>query len=220
MGEMDSLNRIFWARQEIFIMKVYLPIVIGFLILLIGLAGLFALSFWWRHYRLWRLGKEENRFDQVGRTDQEHAGSRFRQRPDREGTLSGDFPFSHLLGGGPHLSRKVRQALLLSCRFDQSTAGHFPLCFLPLRNRRAHGDCRRLPGHLPEVHPQAFPSRNQTRQPTDLRLGIVSSCDRLSRQRVPDGRCRGRCSSGLDYVGAGQLSFFTSHAHPAQHPAQ
>ena len=39
MGEMDSLNRIFWARQEIFIMKVYLPIVIGFLILLIGLAA-------------------------------------------------------------------------------------------------------------------------------------------------------------------------------------
>ncbi len=67
MGEMDSLNRIFWARQEIFIMKVYLPIIIGFLVLLIGLAALFVVSFWWRHYRLWHLGKEENRFDQVGR---------------------------------------------------------------------------------------------------------------------------------------------------------
>ena len=64
---MDSLNRIFWARQEIFIMKVYLPIVIGFLILLIGLAALFVVSFWWRHYRLWHLGKEENRFDQVAK---------------------------------------------------------------------------------------------------------------------------------------------------------
>src|SRR5512136_181078 len=65
MGEMDSLNRLFWSRQEVYIMKVFLPIVIGFLILLIGLAGLFALSLWWRHYRLWRLGKDENRFDRV-----------------------------------------------------------------------------------------------------------------------------------------------------------
>ncbi len=64
---MDSLNRIFWARQEIFIMKVFLPIIIGVLIILIGLAALFVVSFWWRHYRLWHLGKEENRFDQVGR---------------------------------------------------------------------------------------------------------------------------------------------------------
>ena len=62
---MDSLNRLFWSRQEVYIMKVFLPIVIGFLILLIGLAGLFALSLWWRHYRLWRLGKEENRSDRV-----------------------------------------------------------------------------------------------------------------------------------------------------------
>ena len=65
MGEMDSLNRLFWSRQEVYIMKVFLPIVIGFLILLIGLAGLFVLSLWWRHYRLWRLGKDENRFDRV-----------------------------------------------------------------------------------------------------------------------------------------------------------
>ena len=46
-------------------MKVFLPIIIGFLILFIGLLAIFALSFWWRHYRLWHLGKDENRFDQV-----------------------------------------------------------------------------------------------------------------------------------------------------------
>ena len=62
---MDSLNRLFWSRQEVYILKVFLPIVIGFLILLMGLAALFALSLWWRHYRLWRLGKDENRFDRV-----------------------------------------------------------------------------------------------------------------------------------------------------------
>jgi Fe-S oxidoreductase/nitrate reductase gamma subunit len=67
MGEMDSLNRAFWASQETFIYKVFLPVIIGFLVLLIGLAALFALSFWWRHYRLWRLGKDDDRFDQVGR---------------------------------------------------------------------------------------------------------------------------------------------------------
>ncbi len=67
MGEMDSLNRIFWARQETLLFKIFLPVILGFLVLLIALAGLFALSFWWRHYRLWRLGKDENRFDQVGR---------------------------------------------------------------------------------------------------------------------------------------------------------
>jgi Fe-S oxidoreductase/nitrate reductase gamma subunit len=59
---MDSLAR-FWTGQEVYIMKVFLPIIIGFLILFIGLLAVSVLSFWWRHYRLWYLGKEENRSD-------------------------------------------------------------------------------------------------------------------------------------------------------------
>ena len=62
---MDNLNRIFWAGQEVYIMKVFMPIMMGFLVLLIGLIALFALSFWWQHYRVWRLGKDEDRSGQV-----------------------------------------------------------------------------------------------------------------------------------------------------------
>lgn len=62
---MDSLNRIFWAGQEIYIMKIFLPVIIGFLVLYMGLLALSAFIFWQKHYRLWRLGKDENRFDQV-----------------------------------------------------------------------------------------------------------------------------------------------------------
>jgi Fe-S oxidoreductase len=62
---MDHLNQIFWARQEIYIMKVFMPIMIGFLVLLIGLIALFVLSFWWHHYRVWRLGKDEDRSGHV-----------------------------------------------------------------------------------------------------------------------------------------------------------
>jgi Fe-S oxidoreductase/nitrate reductase gamma subunit len=45
-------------------MKVFLPIILGFLVLFIGLLAVSALAFWWRHSRLWHLGKEENRSDQ------------------------------------------------------------------------------------------------------------------------------------------------------------
>jgi Fe-S oxidoreductase len=62
---MDSLNHIFWASQEVYIMKIFLPVIIGFLVLYIGLITFSASSFWSRHYRLWRLGKDEHRFDQV-----------------------------------------------------------------------------------------------------------------------------------------------------------
>jgi Fe-S oxidoreductase/nitrate reductase gamma subunit len=60
---MNSLTR-FWTAQEVYIMKVFLPIIIGFLVLFIGLLAISVLAFWWRHYRLWFLGKEENRSDQ------------------------------------------------------------------------------------------------------------------------------------------------------------
>ncbi len=60
---MDPLTR-FWTGQEVYIMKVFFPVIIGFLVLFIGLLALFALSFWWRHYRLWHLGKAEDRTDQ------------------------------------------------------------------------------------------------------------------------------------------------------------
>ena len=62
---MGSLNQIFWASQEVYILKIFLPIVLGFLILSFGLIALFTLSFWWQHYRLWHLGKKENRLDHV-----------------------------------------------------------------------------------------------------------------------------------------------------------
>jgi Fe-S oxidoreductase len=64
---MDFENQLFWTRQEVYITKIFLPIVIGFLVLCIVLLALFILSFWRQHYRLWRLGKDENRYDQVGK---------------------------------------------------------------------------------------------------------------------------------------------------------
>ena len=64
---MDFENQLFWTRQEIYITNIFLPIVIGFLVLCMGLLALFVLSFFRQHYRLWRLGKEEDRFDQVGK---------------------------------------------------------------------------------------------------------------------------------------------------------
>ena len=63
---MDSLNQ-FWTGQEVYITKIFLPIIIGFLILFIGLLAIFALSFWRQHYRLWHLGKDESRSDQVAK---------------------------------------------------------------------------------------------------------------------------------------------------------
>jgi len=62
---MDSSGFKFWEAQEIYIIKIFLPIFIGFLVLSVGLLALFVLSFWRQHYRLWHLGKEEDRSDQV-----------------------------------------------------------------------------------------------------------------------------------------------------------
>jgi Fe-S oxidoreductase/nitrate reductase gamma subunit len=63
---MNFENQLFWTREEVYITKIFLPITIGFLVLCIGLLALFVLSFWRQHYRLWRLGKEEDRLGQVG----------------------------------------------------------------------------------------------------------------------------------------------------------
>jgi Fe-S oxidoreductase/nitrate reductase gamma subunit len=60
---MNPLTR-FWTSQEVYIMKVFLPVILGFLVLFVGLLAVSVLAFWWRHYRLWHLGKEENRSDQ------------------------------------------------------------------------------------------------------------------------------------------------------------
>jgi len=62
---MDSINPLFWTRQEVYIVKIFMPIVIGFLFLCIGLLALFVLSFWQQHYRLWRLGKNEDCSGQI-----------------------------------------------------------------------------------------------------------------------------------------------------------
>ena len=64
---MNFETQLFWTRQEIYLRHIFLPIAIAFLVFLIGYLPLFALSFWRQHYRLWRLGKEEDRFDHVGR---------------------------------------------------------------------------------------------------------------------------------------------------------
>jgi Fe-S oxidoreductase/nitrate reductase gamma subunit len=63
---MDLETQFFWARQEVYIKEIFLPIIVSFLVFSIGLLTLFILSFWRQHYRLWRLGKEEDRFGQVG----------------------------------------------------------------------------------------------------------------------------------------------------------
>ena len=57
---MDSLNSGFWAAQDVYMRKILLPVVIGFLVLLVGLAALFVISFRREHYRLWHLGKAED----------------------------------------------------------------------------------------------------------------------------------------------------------------
>jgi Fe-S oxidoreductase len=64
---MNFETQLFWTRQEIYISNIFLPIVIGFLVFCLGLLSLFVLSFSRQHYRLWRLGKGEDRFDQVGK---------------------------------------------------------------------------------------------------------------------------------------------------------
>ncbi len=61
----DFLNLPFWGSQEVYITKVFLPVILGFLVLFIGMIALFILSFWWQHYRLWHLGKDEDYSGQI-----------------------------------------------------------------------------------------------------------------------------------------------------------
>ena len=61
---MNSARELFWTQQEIYIIKVFLPIIIGVLIFSSLLVVLFALGFL-RRYLLWRRGHKENRFDRI-----------------------------------------------------------------------------------------------------------------------------------------------------------
>lgn len=57
-----SLDKVFWAGQEVYIDHIFLPIIMVFLLLVPLLLAFFAFGFW-RHYQLWRLGKPGIRFD-------------------------------------------------------------------------------------------------------------------------------------------------------------
>ena len=62
---MDSLSFKFWAAQDVYITKIFLPIILGFLVLLLGMAALFVISFRREHYRLWHLGRAEDCSGQI-----------------------------------------------------------------------------------------------------------------------------------------------------------
>jgi len=55
-----SLRELFWVGQEIYITEVFLPVIIGFLVLVPLLGILFAFGFG-RYYRLWKLGQADDR---------------------------------------------------------------------------------------------------------------------------------------------------------------
>jgi Fe-S oxidoreductase len=57
---MNSLSQLFWAAQQVYLMKVFLLIILCVIVLLIGLIAVFAVRFYYQHYRLWHLGKEED----------------------------------------------------------------------------------------------------------------------------------------------------------------
>ncbi len=62
---LDPSNLYFWTAQKVFIDQIFLPILIGFGIIFLGLMSLFIFFFWRTHYRLWLLGKPEPCSDQV-----------------------------------------------------------------------------------------------------------------------------------------------------------
>ncbi len=57
---MDALALAFWKAQQIYFVKIFMPVLIGFSLLLLGLIALFILCFGREHYRLWHLGKPED----------------------------------------------------------------------------------------------------------------------------------------------------------------
>jgi len=62
---LDSSIELFWAVQEIYIVKIFLPIIVAVLIASPVFVLLFAFGFL-RRYSLWRLGAADNRFGNVG----------------------------------------------------------------------------------------------------------------------------------------------------------
>ena len=62
---MESARELFWAVQEIYIVKIFLPIIVAVLIASPVLVALFAFGFL-RRYSLWRLGGADNRFGNIG----------------------------------------------------------------------------------------------------------------------------------------------------------
>ncbi|MBI3931018.1 MAG: (Fe-S)-binding protein [Chloroflexi bacterium] len=59
---MESLRELFWAGQEVYITKVFMPLIIGVAIFSPIILALFVFGFW-RRYRLWRLGQADNRWE-------------------------------------------------------------------------------------------------------------------------------------------------------------
>ncbi len=55
----------FWAGQEAYLIRVFLPIILAFLVLFLGIFALFILHFQYQHYRLWHLGKDEDLSGQI-----------------------------------------------------------------------------------------------------------------------------------------------------------
>ncbi len=100
---MNFENQLFWTRQEVYITKIFLPITIGFLVLCIGLLALFVLSFWRQHYRLWCLGKEEDRLGQVGTRLKTVLAVIFANFGIGKEFYPGHHAFFDFLGNDPHL---------------------------------------------------------------------------------------------------------------------
>lgn len=61
---MESSRELFWAVQEVYILNIFFPIIMGALVCCVALVVLFAFGFF-RRYSLWRLGGMEDRFNHI-----------------------------------------------------------------------------------------------------------------------------------------------------------